>query len=66
MPTFAQMVDEVRSNLAGYTLRQDRITNLANVVELTLLSLMSRLVPQIILLKVLLKLTMNLCGVGIF
>jgi len=25
------MVDEVRSNLAGYTLRQDRITNLANV-----------------------------------
>lgn len=24
------MVDEVRSNLAGYTLRQDRITNLAN------------------------------------
>ena len=29
--TFAQMVDEVRSNLAGYTLRQDRITNLANV-----------------------------------
>lgn len=28
--TFAQMVDEVRSNLAGYTLRQDRITNLAN------------------------------------
>lgn len=30
MPTFAQMVDEVRSNLAGYTLRQDRITNLTN------------------------------------
>ena len=30
MPTFAQLVDEVRSNLAGYTLRQDRITNLAN------------------------------------
>lgn len=30
MPTFAQMVDEVRTNLAGYTLRQDRITNLAN------------------------------------
>lgn len=29
--TFAQMVDEVRTNLAGYTLRQDRITNLANV-----------------------------------
>ena len=28
--TFAQMVDEVRSNLSGYTLRQDRISNLAN------------------------------------
>jgi hypothetical protein len=33
--TFAQMVDEVRSNLAGYTLRQDRITNLANVGGIT-------------------------------
>jgi len=31
MPTFAQLVDEVRANLSGYTLRQDRITNLANV-----------------------------------
>ena len=30
MPTFAQLVDEVRANLAGYTLRQDRISNLAN------------------------------------
>jgi hypothetical protein len=30
MATFAEMVDEVRSNLAGYTLRQDRITYLAN------------------------------------
>jgi hypothetical protein len=30
MPTLAQMVDEVRSNNAGFTLRQDRITNLAN------------------------------------
>ena len=30
MPTFAQLVDEVRINLSGYTLRQDRITNLAN------------------------------------
>ena len=30
MPTFAQMVDEVRSNLSGYTLRQDRISNLTN------------------------------------
>lgn len=30
MATFNQMIDEVRSNLAGYTLRQDRISNLAN------------------------------------
>ena len=29
------MVAEVRSNLAGYTLRQDRITNLANVNGIT-------------------------------
>ena len=29
--TFAQMVDEIRVNLSGYTLRQDRISNLANV-----------------------------------
>jgi len=28
--TFGQLIDEVRTNLAGYTLRQDRITNLAN------------------------------------
>jgi hypothetical protein len=31
MSTFAQLVDEVRTNLSGYTLRQDRITYLANV-----------------------------------
>ena len=31
MATFAQMIDEVRANLAGYTLRQDRISNLANI-----------------------------------
>ena len=30
MPTFNQLVDEVKSNLAGYTLRQDRISNLTN------------------------------------
>ena len=30
MPTFSQMVDEVRANNSGFTLRQDRITNLAN------------------------------------
>ena len=30
MATLAQLVDEVRSNLAGYTLRQDRITYLTN------------------------------------
>lgn len=30
MPTFSQLVNEVQTNLQGYTLRQDRITNLAN------------------------------------
>ena len=30
MPTFNQMVDEVKTNLAGFTLRQDRISNLNN------------------------------------
>ena len=30
MPTFNDMVNEVRSNLQGYTLRQDRLTYLAN------------------------------------
>lgn len=30
MTTLKDMVDEVRSNLAGYTMRQDRITYLAN------------------------------------
>jgi hypothetical protein len=32
MSTFAQLVDEVRTNLSGYTLRQDRITYLTNPV----------------------------------
>lgn len=35
MPTLKDMVDEVRSNLAGYTMRQDRITYLANLDGLT-------------------------------
>jgi hypothetical protein len=30
MPSFSQLVNEVQTNLQGYTLRQDRITNLAN------------------------------------
>ena len=30
MPTFSDLVDEVKSNLIGYTLRQDRITYLTN------------------------------------
>jgi hypothetical protein len=30
MPTFDQLVDEVKSNLQGYTLRQDRITYVNN------------------------------------
>lgn len=35
MATLKDMVDEVRSNLAGYTMRQDRITYLANSGGLT-------------------------------
>jgi hypothetical protein len=35
MATLKDMVDEVRSNLAGYTLRQDRITYLANPAGIT-------------------------------
>ena len=30
MPSFSQLINEVQTNLQGYTLRQDRITNLAN------------------------------------
>ena len=30
MATFGQLINEVQTNLQGYTLRQDRITNLAN------------------------------------
>ena len=30
MPSFSDLVNEVQTNLQGYTLRQDRITNLAN------------------------------------
>jgi len=30
MATFSQLINEVQTNLQGYTLRQDRITNLAN------------------------------------
>jgi hypothetical protein len=35
MPTFNEMVDEVRSSLAGYTLRQDRITYLTSAINTT-------------------------------
>ena len=35
MATLKDMVDEVRSNLAGYTMRQDRITYLANPSGIT-------------------------------
>jgi hypothetical protein len=35
MATLKDMVDEVRSNLAGYTLRQDRMTYLANTSGIT-------------------------------
>lgn len=35
MPTLSEMVNEVRNNLQGYTLRQDRITYVANAGGLT-------------------------------
>jgi hypothetical protein len=35
MPTFNDLVDEVKSNLQGYTLRQDRITYVTNTTGLT-------------------------------
>lgn len=35
MATLGDMIDEVRSNLAGYTMRQDRITYLANTSGIT-------------------------------
>ena len=35
MPTLNDMVDEVRSSLAGYTLRQDRITYLTTAINTT-------------------------------
>ena len=35
MATLAEMVDEVRSSLAGYTLRQDRITYLNAAINTT-------------------------------
>jgi hypothetical protein len=35
MPTFDQLVDEVKSNLQGYTLRQDRITYVTNANGIT-------------------------------
>jgi hypothetical protein len=39
MPTLSDMIDEVRSSLAGYTLRQDRITYLNNAISSTDLSM---------------------------
>ena len=39
MPTLNEMVDEVRSSLAGYTLRQDRISYLKTAINTTDLAL---------------------------
>jgi hypothetical protein len=39
MPTLNEMVDEVRSSLAGYTLRQDRISYLTSAINTTALAL---------------------------
>ena len=35
MPTLSDMIDEVRASLAGYTLRQDRITYLTTAITST-------------------------------
>ena len=35
MSSFSQLINEVQTNLQGYTLRQDRITNLANAGGIT-------------------------------
>ncbi len=35
MPTLDELVDEVKANLQGYALRQDRITYVANTAGLT-------------------------------
>jgi hypothetical protein len=35
MPTLNELVDEVKANLQGYALRQDRITYVANPAGLT-------------------------------
>ena len=35
MPTLTEMIDEVRTNLQGYSLRQDRITYVNNAAGLT-------------------------------
>ncbi len=35
MPTLNEMIDEVRSSLAGYTLRQDRISYLTAAINTT-------------------------------
>jgi len=35
MPTLDELVDEVKANLQGYALRQDRITYVANAAGLT-------------------------------
>jgi hypothetical protein len=39
MPTLNEMVDEVRSSLAGYTLRQDRISYLTSAINTTELAM---------------------------
>ena len=39
MPTLSEMIDEVRTNLQGYSLRQDRITYVNNAAGLTTASL---------------------------
>jgi hypothetical protein len=62
MSTLNEMVDEIKSNLQGYTLRQDRISYVANPAGLTTTSSAITIGSTSNLAKVLLKLMMNLFG----
>jgi len=62
MPTFEQLVDEVKASLQGYTLRQDRITYVTNSGGLTTTTTGITVGSADNLLKALSKLMMNLFG----
>lgn len=60
MATLSDMIDEVRSNLAGYTLRQDRITYLNAAITTTDTAI--QVGSSSNLARVLLRLMMNSSG----